>query len=64
MIEFIYLLWFLVTIGMTCFSFVLIVNAYHVNFADKEYAFLSIIVTLVCFVSWYGLYNSIPQGII
>jgi hypothetical protein len=64
MIEFIYFIWFLVTIGITYFSFVLIVTAYDVNFADKEYAFLSIIVTLACFVSWYGLYNSIPQGII
>ncbi len=62
MIEFIYLLWFLATIGMTYFSFVLVVTGYDVNFADKEYTFVSTIVTLACFVSWYGIYNSIPQG--
>jgi hypothetical protein len=56
-------LWFLATLSCTYFAVVFISFGYDTKFADKQYAIASIIITLLCFISWYGVYSSITQGI-
>ena len=60
MIEYFgYTIWFLVTIGLTYFAFVVVNVAFDQKYADKQSTLVAVMVTSLAFLSWVGLYYSI-----
>jgi hypothetical protein len=64
MFEFIYLIWFLTTLGCTYFAALIVHVAFDERHADKRFTTVAVMVTSVTFFSWYMLYINIPKGII
>jgi hypothetical protein len=57
------MVWFVATLACTYFAAVTISVAFDHRYGDKRFTIVAVLTTSVTFVSWYGLYSSITQGI-